>query len=260
MPEANRPLIHSERRTGGWTRIVISQPPANVLTMAICEALRESVALAGVDPQMKLISIEGAGGHFSYGASVEEHLPGKVGQMLPSFHALVEGLLAVPCPTAAIVRGRCLGGALEIALACDVVFASTDAHLGVPEIALGVFPPAAAALLPLRVGASRAARVILTGEALPASWWEAAGLVSATASPGDLERYVQHWFDTFAAPRSAVALRHAARAARAVLRRLVQATLADLERQYLDELMKSQDAAEGCTAFLEKRQPSWKDR
>ena len=97
--------------------------------------------------------------------------------MLPAFHRLIADLLDAPCPTAAIVRGRCLGGGFEVALACDLVFASHDAKLGVPEVSLGVFPPAAAALLPLRVGASRASRAVLTGEALPADWWEQAGLV-----------------------------------------------------------------------------------
>ena len=145
-----------------------------------------------------------------------------------------------------------------MALACDLVFASHDAKLGVPEITLGVFPPAAAALLPLRVGASRASRAVLTGEVFAADWWEAAGLVSGVASATDLDAFVHHWYTTFVAPRSAVALRHAALAARAVVRDQVLAALGRLERRYLDELMLTADAAEGCAAFLEKRPPQWR--
>ena len=178
-----------------------------------------------------------------------------------------------PCATAAVVRGRCLGGGFEVVLACDLVFASDHAKLGVPEITLGVFPPAAAALLPLRVGTSRASRVILSGEALPAPWWHDAGLVTQLAPIEVLEEAVRiwsdaarchaaihGWYERFAAPRSAVALRHAAVAARAGLRVQALATLRDLERQYLDELMHTTDAAEGCAAFMEKRAPVWRNR
>jgi cyclohexa-1,5-dienecarbonyl-CoA hydratase len=253
-------LVRIDARHDGWVRLVLDQPPGNILTMAMCDALAGALADACVGQDTKLVSIEGAGAHFSYGASVEEHAPARVGEMLPAFHGLIGALLSVPCPTAAIVRGRCLGGGLEVVLACDLVFASADARLGVPEVVLGVFPPAAAALLPLRIGASRASRVVLSGEALPAAWWESAGLVSSPAPPTDLDTYVHQWFETYAAPRSAVALRHAASAARTVLRDQVMATLPRLERQYLDTLMLSDDAAEGCAAFAEKRAPVWRNR
>lgn len=252
------PLVRTDRRADGWVRLVIEQPPANVLTMAMCEGLRNALAAAHGDKTTRLISIEGAGAHFSYGASVEEHLPATVREMLPSFHRLIADLLDTPCPTAAIVRGRCLGGGFEVALACDLVFASHDAKLGVPEVSLGVFPPAAAVLLPLRVGASRASRAVLTGEALPADWWEHAGLVCGVASATDLDAYVHRWYDTYVAPRSAVALRHAAHAARAVVRDQALAALERLEVQYLDELMRTADAAEGCAAFMDKRPPQWR--
>jgi cyclohexa-1,5-dienecarbonyl-CoA hydratase len=252
-------LVRSDVRADGWVRLTIDQPPGNVLTMAVCESLREALAAAHSRIGTKLVSIEGAGSHFSYGASVEEHLPDKVGEMLPAFHRLIEDLLGAPVPTAAVVRGRCLGGGFEVVLACDLVFASHDAKLGVPEIVLGVFPPAAAVLLPLRVGASRASRAVLTGEALGADWWEAAGLVAGVASATDLDAYVHHWYETFALPRSAVALREAALAARAVWRELGLTALKRLERRYLEDLMRSADAAEGCAAFIAKRPPQWRN-
>ncbi|HEX6972989.1 MAG TPA: enoyl-CoA hydratase-related protein [Vicinamibacterales bacterium] len=252
------PLVRSDRRADGWVRLIVEQPPGNILTIAMCEALRASLSAAHADPATRFITIEGAGVHFSYGASIEEHLPDKVGEMLPAFHRLIADLLDTPCPTAAIVRGRCLGGGLEAALACDLVFASHDAKLGVPEIALGVFPPAASVLLPLRIGASRASRVVLTGEILPADWWETAGLVAGTASAMDLEAYVHRWYVNYIASRSGTALRHAAVAARAMFRQPALASLAALERQYLDELMRTADAVEGCAAFLDKRPPQWR--
>jgi cyclohexa-1,5-dienecarbonyl-CoA hydratase len=127
----------------------------------------------------------------------------------------------------------------------------------VPEIALGVFPPAAAALLPLRVGASRAASAVLTGRVSPADAWAAAGLIEVTAPPQELGTAVDHWFEAHLAPRSAAALRCAALASRATLRRQVSLVLPDLERLYLDTLMRTHDAVEGIEAFLDKRAPVW---
>jgi cyclohexa-1,5-dienecarbonyl-CoA hydratase len=129
-----------------------------------------------------------------------------------------------------------------------------------PEIALGVFAPAASAILPLRVGATRAARALLTGEPRPASDWRDWGLVEDIAPAGALDAAIDRWFDRHLAPRSALALAYAAEAARLGLREQVDRLLPELERVYLYRLMRSQDAAEGVAAFLEKRTPHWCDR
>ena len=161
--------------------------------------------------------------------------------------------------TAAIVRGRCLGGGFEIALACDVIFASDTAQLGLPEVKLGVFPPAGAALLPARVGIARATRAIVTGESRSATFWQTAGLVELVAAPEYLETAVERWFLEHLAPKSAAAIRHAAAAVRQGLLAHVRATLPRLERLYLDDLMRTADAVEGIAAFMERRPPKWKD-
>jgi cyclohexa-1,5-dienecarbonyl-CoA hydratase len=208
---------------------------------------------------VKLIAIEGQGSDFSFGASIAEHLPEPIATVLPEAHALLREILRAPAATAAIVRGRCLGGGFELALACDFIFAATDAVLGLPEIALGAFPPAGAALRPLRVGASRAAEAVLTGAPLTAAAWRSRGLIALTATPSDLDAEVDRWFDAYLAPRSAVAIRHAADAARRTLRTLAESAIAESERVYLDDLIRTHDAVEGVKAFLEKRPPKWTD-
>jgi cyclohexa-1,5-dienecarbonyl-CoA hydratase len=253
-------MVRTEERHGGaHLRLIVDEPKSNILTMAVMRGIREALAGVGRSSHVKLVTIEGAGDHFSYGASVEEHLPGVISGALVELHGVVRDLLAASAPTAAIVRGRCLGGGLEVALACDLIFAASNAMLGVPEVTLGVFPPAAAALLPLRVGVTRAASAILTGRVAPADHWAAAGLIELVAPSQELPHAVDHWFDANLAGRSAVALRHAALASRRALRREVEDVLPELERLYLDSLMRTHDAVEGIQAFLDKRQPSWSD-
>ena len=209
-------------------------------------AVDHDVALDELAPArpLKLLSIDALAPDFSFGASIPEHAPGEIDRVLPQAHALIQKLLAFPAPTAALVRGRCLGGGFEIALACDFIFAEQGAVFGLPEIALGVFPPAASALLPARTGAARAAAAILTGAAAPAEEWRQAGLVSFVSGAG----------------RSAEALRHATVAARLHVRHIVGTLLPQLERLYLDNLMQTEDAREGIAAFLEKRLPGWTHR
>jgi cyclohexa-1,5-dienecarbonyl-CoA hydratase len=237
----------------------IRHPPGNIVTAEVIEALRAGLDSLASHPRLKLITLEGDGADFSFGASVPEHVPDRIGTVLPMMHRLIEELLQAPAVTAAIVRGRCLGGGFELALACDFVFAADTARLGLPEVKLGVFPPAGAALLPARVGLARATRAIVTGESRPAADWQKAGLVELVAAPDYLETAVERWFVEHLAPRSAAAVRHAVAAARLALVAHVRATLPRLERLYLDDLMQTSDAVEGITAFIEGRAPNWKD-
>lgn len=238
----------------------LAHPTGNIITAEVVAAFRSALETAGDNPHLKLLTIEGAGADFSFGASVPEHTPDVIRQVLPEMHGLIEDLLEFRAPTAAVVRGRCLGGGFELVLACDFVFAAEDAVFGLPEIALGVFPPAASAMLPVRVGASRAASAILTGEPRTVRAWQQAGLIEIVAPPDALDQAVDDWFTRHLAPRSAAALRHAAAAARAGLLAHVRATLPRLERLYLDDLMRTHDAVEGVDAFLQKRAPRWTDR
>ena len=251
-------MIRSDIRLhGGHLRLVLDEPKANILSIAMMRDLRAALTAVAQSPLIRLVTIEGAGDHFSYGASVEEHRAGTIAAALGELHGLIRDLLTLSAPTAALVRGRCLGAGFELAVACDLLFAGTTAVLGAPEISLGVFPPAAAALLPPRIGASRAASAVLTGRTMRAEEWARTGLVELVAPPQELEAAVDQWFDMNLAPRSAAALRCAALASRSDIRHHIDVVLPELEHLYLDTLMRTRDAAEGIEAFLEKRQPAW---
>jgi cyclohexa-1,5-dienecarbonyl-CoA hydratase len=249
----------SFNREGTRASLVFAHPTGNILTADIVRALRASLADLGEERRLRLVTLEGDGRDFSFGASIPEHTADAIAGVLPDMHALIVDLLELPAPTAAIVRGRCLGGGFELALACDAIFASDDATFGLPEIRLGVFPPAATVLLPRRAGFARASAAILTGETRSAFAWRDAGVVEQVAAADHLGASVDEWFARTLATHSAAALRHATRALRAPLLDVARAELPRVERLYLNELMRSHDANEGIAAFLAKRTPQWTD-
>lgn len=245
---------------GERLRLVLNAPKRNALTLALIEKIRSALAAVSEHRHVKLVTLESAHADFSSGSSIEEHRPELIDRALPPFHQLIRDVLKTEAVTAVLVRGRCLGGGFELALACDLIFAAEDAILGLPEITLGVFPPPASVLLPLRVGASRATAAILTGEPQSAAIWKDYGLLVSVGPSDRLEDEVGEWHRRYLSPRSAAALRHAAAASRLHLVQAAGHLLHSAETLYLDRLMKTHDAAEGILAFLEKRPPQWEDR
>lgn len=235
-------------------------PKGNIVTEEMVVALAQALEPLAQNRHLKLVTFTGAGADFSFGASIPEHAPGEIDRVLPQAHALIHAMLDLPAVTAAIVRGRCLGGGFEIALACDFMFAERSAVFGLPEIALGLFPPAAAALLPSRIGTAAATSAIVTGKTITAADAARSGLIELVADDGTIDAAVDRWFETHLRRKSAAALRHATAAARLSLRHHVSAVLPELERLYLSDLMQTEDAREGVAAFLEKREPRWTDR
>jgi cyclohexa-1,5-dienecarbonyl-CoA hydratase len=190
------PVSLSFDEAGTRAALTLFHEKGNIITAATIDALSAALDDVARSPHVKLVTIAGAGRDFSFGASIPEHAPDRIGAVLPAMHRVIERLLEASAPTAAIVRGRCLGGGFELALACDLIFAAEDSEFGLPEIALGVFPPAAAALLAWRAGGARAARAVLTGESRPAEDWHRAGLIELLAPAGALDEAVDEWFAT----------------------------------------------------------------
>jgi cyclohexa-1,5-dienecarbonyl-CoA hydratase len=245
---------------GRVARLVLSAPKANIIDRAMIATLEQQVHSLEGRGDLNAIVITADGPHFSFGASVEEHLPDQIAATLHALHGLLRGLLDLPAPTIAAIRGQCLGGAFELALACDLLIAEESAQLAAPEIKLGVFAPAASALLPARVGASRASSLLLTGQSLAGRDAADVGLVARVAPDGRLDASLDEWLASDFLPRSATALRLAAVATRRAARRAMEDDLPGLERLYLDQLMAEPDAEEGIRAFLEKRPPRWTSR
>jgi cyclohexa-1,5-dienecarbonyl-CoA hydratase len=256
------PLVRAERlEEGRVLRLVLDRPKANVLSRAMMAALAEALTTHRDEPGLRLVILRGAGGNFSFGAAVEEHRPDQAAAMLRDFHAFIRMLAAYPVPVAALVEGRCLGGAFEVALCCHLVFAVPGAVFGCPEIRLGVFPPVLAAAGALRLGGALSERLLLTGAELGAEEASRAGFAVMLAGGGDPEEEVLAWYRQHIAPLSAYSLRQAARAARegSGLLGALGAPLDAAERLYLERLVPSHDGNEGIEAFMARRAPVWKD-
>lgn len=243
---------------GALLRLRLARPKANVIDSAMTEALAEALDRHLGHGAQRAVLLDGEGPNFSFGASVEEHLPAHCAAMLARFHALILKLLAAPLPVLVAVRGQCLGGGLELACAGTVIFAAADARLGQPEINLGVFAPAASCLLPLRIGQARAEELLLSGRSIGADEARAAGLVHEVAE--DPEAAALSYFERHLGAKSASSLGHALGAVRQGLIAQVRERLAAVEERYLAELMPSHDASEGLNAFLEKRPARWENR
>ncbi|MBP8273058.1 MAG: enoyl-CoA hydratase/isomerase family protein [Acidobacteria bacterium] len=249
-------LIPEDRRR---VTLRFQHPKGNIITAELVRQLRQAADDLRQLPTVRLVVLEGEGNDFSFGASVPEHAPGQIEEVLPDFHALMLDWLHLPMPTAALVRGRCFGGGFELALACDFILAADDATFALPEIALGVFAPAASVLLPARVGLAAATSALLTGATRTSAEWHALGLIERTAPVERLNAAANEWFASGIGRWSAESLRHAVNALRGPVRELAVRELARVEQVYLNDLMPSHDAREGIQAFLDKRAPRWRD-
>ena len=246
-------MIRSERRMDGAVlRLALDAPKGNVLSEAMLGAIVD--ALSDVQNDTRLIVFEGAGKHFSFGASVEEHRAPQAQSMLTAFHGLFRELAKLAVPTCAVVRGQCLGGGLELASWCSWIVATPDARLGQPEIQLAVFPPMASILLPWRAGGRAALDLCVSGRTITAAEALEMGLINAVSDEPEA------WWQELAqrlAKTSASSLRHAERAVRRTLMTQLERELPELERIYVEELMNTRDANEGIAAFLERRPPEF---
>ncbi len=259
-PSGHRTIEVSLAEGGTLLRVLLNRPKGNVLTGEMMGEIGDALSAHADDQHLRLVLLRGSGGNFSFGASVEEHRRDAAPAMLRTFHRLIRQVACYPVPVAALVDGRCLGGAFELALVCHLVFAGSAARFGCPEIKLGVFPPVLAAAGAARLGGALAERLLLTGGEIDAQAAERAGFVTAVFD-GEADEEMLAWYRAHLLPLSALALREAVHAARA--RSALTAALGDAldfaERQYVDRVVASADGNEGIEAFLARRPPAWRD-
>lgn len=255
MSVSATPVSTWVERGGALARLRLARPKANILDAAMIDALASAFGAHADNKRLLAVLVDHEGPHFSFGASVEEHLPARCEAMLKGLHALLGRMLDWPVPILFAVRGQCLGGGLELALAGHLLFAAPDAQFAQPEMKLAVFAPAASCLLPARVGQSRAEDLLYSGRSIDAQTALAWGLANQLAE--DPTAAALAYFDRHLSDKSAGSLGFAVRAARAPFVATAKQRLAEVESLYLQDLMRTHDAVEGLQAFVEKRTPEW---
>jgi enoyl-CoA hydratase len=253
-----------DRRGGGVVVVTIDRPEAlNALNRDTLSELRDRLRELATDTDARVLVVTGAGDRaFAAGADIGEmtemsvlegHAWGALG------HECARLLESMPKPTLAAVNGFALGGGCELALACDIRYASERAKFGQPEINLAIIPGwGGTQRLARAVGAALAKDLILTGRTVDADEALRIGLVSAVYPAEEL---LERVLDTAAelVAKSAVALS----AAKDATNRALQGDLGtglSYEAILFAALFATEDQKEGMRAFAEKRDPAFKGR
>ena len=172
-------------------RITLNRPKHNVLNIPMMNELNAELAVIAADESLKCVVITGEGKSFCAGVEVGDHQPCNVDEMVAVFNRIFELINMIDIPVIAAVNGACLGGGMEVAIACDIVIASKRAIFGQPEIKLGFFPPYAALRLPELVGPAKAIEIVTTGKNYTAKEARKLGFVSQVASEDDFKDVVE---------------------------------------------------------------------
>lgn len=254
------PIASEFKEEGAVLVLSINRPKGNIVSAEVLSALSEALETHRDNKDIKLLVLRGEGSHFSYGASIEEHVPEQAPALLSGLHRVVRQLVAFPAPTAAVVEGRCLGAGFELVLCCQFVFLSPSASIGCPEIKLAVFPPVLSALGPLRLGVPRNERLVLTGANLAVEEALQCGFATAVAEEaGQALETAMKWYQENLKSISGFALRQGVRVLNQAsgMNKAIGTALEQAEAQYLKELLPSHDGNEGIAAFIERRKPVW---
>lgn len=246
--------------SGGIGRLILDNPPVNVLTIPVMEAAVEHLRALESDPGVKIIVVQAAGDRaFSAGVDVSDHTPDKMRHMLDIFDDLCMGLHRSSKPTVALVKRMALGGGAELVASCDMAVASEEATFGQPEIKVGVFPILGVALFPGMLGDKAANELLLSGETYSAADALRMGLVSRVVPDAEFDEQSERFISKLA-KNSGLVMSLTKRAILACKGKPVSEAMKLADAIYVDELMVTEDANEGLKAFIERRKPEWKEK
>lgn len=247
----------------GVALMEINNPPMNALSRPVLDAIHDTLTKALADKDVRVIVFTGAGKAFIAGADISELSDYETAQEGADF--LIRGqdlthlFMYADKPIIAAINGFCLGGGMEMALACHIRLVDESATVGLPEIKLGIIPGyGGTQRTPRLIGKGRALELILSGNFLNGAQAAQYGLANRAVPKGTVVDEAMKLAGTIAT-KSRIAVQ-------AVIRAIQEGSVMDLhtamkyEREQFGICYASEDKKEGVTAFLKKREPKFNDR
>jgi enoyl-CoA hydratase/carnithine racemase len=256
---ASAPVVLSDRIAPGITLVKLNRPEArNALSTAMTERTLDLLSSLAEDRELRVLVLTGAGERaFCAGADLRERQTLTAQQRTAHtelINNLADAIATFPAPVIAAIRGYALAGGLELALACDLRVATSDAAFGLPEVRIGIFPGAGGLVrLPRLIGPGNARELIFTGRQVPASEAFEVGLVDRLVEPPDLMPAVLQMAEAIAA-NAPLAVR-AAKQALWESEGLPERAAHRIVQQHRRTLDGTSDYAEGLAAFAGRRSP-----
>jgi enoyl-CoA hydratase len=253
-------VVELQKKDAVATLTISREKSLNALNQEVLEALQSHVNQLEKDAQVRVVKITGAGEKaFVAGADIgqmQNLSPTEAKAFSDQGHGLMRSLEESKNIYIACVQGFALGGGCELALACDLIYASTQARFGLPEVGLGLIPGfGGTQRLPRQVGLQTARAMIYTGTMLSAEQAKACGLVADVFDSEQLHAGVDVIISQILqkGPDAIV------KAKKAMIQgqELALDAACNIEQEWFSQCFEGSQAAEGMTAFLEKRKPTW---
>ena len=246
-------------KADGVARITFDRPKHNVLDIQMMREFNTELKELATDDQLKCVVLNGAGPSFCAGVEVSDHRPDMAPKMIETFNRIFELIDRLEVPVIAAVHGVCLGGGMEVAIACDIIVAAQSAQFGQPEIKLAFLPPYAAVRLPHLVGPSKAIEICTTGKRYSAEEAQQMGMVNYVVADDQLSETTDNLVKEIQYS-SPLIIRLNKRAVKKHIGMALPDAIESVSDLFLNTLMKTEDVLEGIKSFEEKRRPVWKNK
>lgn len=252
------------KRDGPVLHLILNRPKSmNAVDAHVAATLRSAIQSVPEDPDIRIVALSAVSGRaFVAGADIKEMLPmgpAEAESLARNLRGLYRAMRECPCPVIAFIDGLCLGGGVELAIACDLRIATDRSQFGLPEVTLGILPGGGGtARLAGLIGTAVARRLCMTGEFIPAEEALRLNLIDELHPAEGFDSFIAARLDKFAA-MSPVALSRI----KQVFARIIEQTtdiLDEIEIHSLAQCFAREDQKEGMTAFIEKRKPVFTGR
>ncbi|CAB1080286.1 Isohexenylglutaconyl-CoA hydratase (EC [Olavius algarvensis Delta 1 endosymbiont] len=250
-------LYHVENNIASFT--INREACRNAISLETIDLFLKHLDEAEADPAVHVIGITGAGDKaFCAGADLGGHEDGRIRAGFERYAKLLKRLSACPMPVVARVNGACMAGGMGLMLACDIVIARNDAIFGTPEVNVGLWPMMIGALIFRNTLRKRGMEMVLLGKKLSADQAQEMGLITRAVAPEGLDAEVNQVLHELA-QKSPIGMKIGKEAFYAMADLPFEEAV-DFLSGKIAEVASTEDAREGITAFIEKRQPVFKGK